>query len=78
MLVKTITYEDFNGTERTEDFMFNLTKTELVKLEHSIEADLLSGSDVSFRLRMEKKSWLYLKLLSRLLMVLSPLMVELL
>lgn len=35
MLVKTITYEDFNGTERTEDFYFNLTKTELVKLEHS-------------------------------------------
>ena len=40
MLVKTITYEDFNGTERTEDFLFNLTQTELVKLEHSIGGGL--------------------------------------
>lgn len=30
MLVKTITYTDFNGNERTEDFYFNLTKAEVV------------------------------------------------
>ena len=30
MLKKTITYTDFNGVERTEDFYFNLTKTELM------------------------------------------------
>lgn len=31
MLKKTITYTDYNGLERTEDFRFNLTKTELMK-----------------------------------------------
>lgn len=33
MLKETITYTDFNGTERTEDFYFNLTKTELIRME---------------------------------------------
>ena len=33
MLKKTITYEDYNGTERTEDFYFNLTKAELMEME---------------------------------------------
>lgn len=33
MLKKTITYTDFNGKTRTEDFYFNLTKTELVRLD---------------------------------------------
>lgn len=33
MLKKTITYEDYNGVERTEDFYFNLTMAELTKLE---------------------------------------------
>ena len=32
MLKKTITFMDFNDNERTEDFYFNLTKTELTKL----------------------------------------------
>lgn len=31
MLKKTITYTDYNGVVRTEDFLFNLTKTELMK-----------------------------------------------
>ena len=31
MLKKTITYEDYNGNTRKEDFLFNLTKTELMK-----------------------------------------------
>lgn len=31
MLTKTITYEDYNGITRKEDFLFNLTKTELMK-----------------------------------------------
>ena len=29
MIKKTITYSDFNGNERTEDFYFNLTKAEI-------------------------------------------------
>lgn len=33
MLKKTITYTDYNGNERTEDFYFNLTKSEILKLE---------------------------------------------
>lgn len=33
MLKKTITYEDWNGETRTEDFYFNLTRTELVEME---------------------------------------------
>lgn len=35
MLKKTITYTDYNGTERTEDFYFNLTKAELTEMELS-------------------------------------------
>lgn len=33
MLVYPITYTDFNGTERTENYYFNYTKAELVKLQ---------------------------------------------
>lgn len=33
MLVKTITYTDFLGNERTEDLHFNLTQEEAVSLE---------------------------------------------
>lgn len=32
MLKKTITYVDYNGVERTEDHYFNMTQTELKKL----------------------------------------------
>lgn len=31
MLKKTITYTDFNGAERTEDFYFHLTQAEVIK-----------------------------------------------
>lgn len=33
MVKKTITYSDYNGNERTEDFYFNLTKAEITKME---------------------------------------------
>ena len=33
MLKKTIKYTDLNGLERTEDHYFNLTKSELMKME---------------------------------------------
>ena len=33
MLKKTITYVDYNGTERTEDFYFNLNKAEIMEME---------------------------------------------
>ena len=33
MLKKTVTYEDYNGVEQTEDFYFNLTKVECMELD---------------------------------------------
>lgn len=33
MLKKTITFNDFDGNEITKDFYFNLTKTEITKME---------------------------------------------
>lgn len=33
MFKKTITYIDYNGQERTEDFYFNLSKSEMIMLE---------------------------------------------
>lgn len=33
MYKQTITYTDFSGNERTEDFYFNLSKAELMKME---------------------------------------------
>lgn len=35
MLKRKITYKDFNGTERSENFYFNLTETELMEMEMS-------------------------------------------
>lgn len=40
MLKKTITYEDYLGNTRTEDFYFNLSKTELQDLQMSVEGGL--------------------------------------
>lgn len=40
MLKKTITYEDFNEEEITEDLFFHLSKAELVELEMSYEGGL--------------------------------------
>ena len=37
MYKKTMTYTDYNGAERTEDFYFNLTKAELMEMELSAE-----------------------------------------
>ena len=33
MLTKPITYTDYNEVERTEDFLFNLSKAELMEME---------------------------------------------
>ena len=35
MLKKTVTYVDYNGVERTEDFYFNFSKAELMEMELS-------------------------------------------
>ena len=37
MIKKTITYTDYLGTTRTEDFYFNLSKTELSDMQMSVD-----------------------------------------
>ena len=45
MLKKTITYTDFNGVERTEDFYFNMNKPEVLKMQTSVKG----GYDVQLK-----------------------------
>ena len=40
MLKQTITYTDFDGNERTEDFYFNLTKSEIIEMHLSTTGGL--------------------------------------
>lgn len=40
MLKETITYNDYNGNERTEDFYFNLTNAEVTEMEMSTAGGL--------------------------------------
>lgn len=37
MFTKTITYTDYDGTSRTEEFRFNLSKPEVIKMQLSEE-----------------------------------------
>ena len=40
MIKKTMTYTDFNGMERKEDFYFNLSKAEVTEMELSVDGGL--------------------------------------
>nr|DAW78701.1 MAG TPA: hypothetical protein [Caudoviricetes sp.] len=40
MLKKTITYNDYNGVERKDDFYFNLTQAEVTEMELSVNGGL--------------------------------------
>lgn len=40
MLKKTITYIDYDGNERTEDFYFNIDKKELIDLQFSVNGGI--------------------------------------
>lgn len=40
MLKKTITYNDYNGNERTEDLYFNLSQAEVMEMEMSTTGGL--------------------------------------
>ena len=42
MYKKTMTYTDYNGTERTEDFYFDLNKAELLELQVETDGGLES------------------------------------
>ena len=39
MYTRTITYTDWNGIERTEEFRFNLTKAELMEMHAGVFAE---------------------------------------
>lgn len=43
MYKKTITYTDYNGTERSEDFYFNLSEVELTDMNYSFEGGFVSA-----------------------------------
>lgn len=45
MIKETITYTDLNGVERTEDFYFDLSKPEIVKMQASTKG----GYDVQLK-----------------------------
>lgn len=62
MIKKTITYSDYNGVERTEDFFFNLSKAEIMEMELGIEGGLsetikriISTKDTPSLIRLFKK-----------------------
>ena len=40
MLKKTMTYRDFDGNKRTEDFYFNLSKAEITEMETSVSGGM--------------------------------------
>lgn len=40
MYRKTITYKDFDGNERTEEYLFNFTKEQTLKLQNSVQGGL--------------------------------------
>lgn len=40
MIKKTIPYTDYDGTERTEDFYFNLSMAELMEMQTSVEGGM--------------------------------------
>lgn len=40
MYKKTVTYTDYNGNQRTEDFFFNLNKAELTEMEMANEGGM--------------------------------------
>ena len=40
MIKKTMTYTDYNGNERTEDFYFHLNKAEITKMEMSTQGGM--------------------------------------
>lgn len=51
MLKKTITYEDFNGVGRKEDFYFNLSKAEIMEMQFGT----VGGLDVMLKKIIDAK-----------------------
>ena len=55
MLKKTITYEDYLGTVRTEDLYFNLSKTELSDMQMSVDGGYNNLLDKMIRAKDNKE-----------------------
>lgn len=53
MLKKTITYTDYDGNERKEDFYFNLSKAELIMMESSVAGGMKQRLEKIVRSRDE-------------------------
>lgn len=45
MIKKSITYTDYNGNQRTENFYFNLTKAEVTRMEMSVQGGMAEMID---------------------------------
>lgn len=55
MFKETITYLDFNGMERTEDFYFHLTMAEMIKYEASEQGGLEAVLELMVKTEDAKK-----------------------
>lgn len=62
MLKKTITYTDYNGVDRTEDFYFNFTKAELTEMDlgttggmSEMIKNIIASKDVPTLIKLFKK-----------------------
>lgn len=67
MLKKVITYEDYNGVERTEECYFNMTKAELIEM-HQNTGTGLDGL-IMKEIIQEKNSTKLVKFLKELLVM---------
>lgn len=55
MFKRTLTYKDYDGNERTEDFYFNLTKAECMEMELSTDGGLQNMLDRIVKAKDNKK-----------------------
>lgn len=61
MLVRQMTYTDYDGVERTEDFYFNLTKAEVAEMEMSNNGGLSKLLERIIQTRDSKKMVEFMK-----------------
>ena len=55
MICETITYTDFDGVERTENFYFNLTEAEITEWSLSVEGGLQEYIDRIVKAKSQKE-----------------------
>ena len=55
MYTRTITYTDWNGMERTEEFRFNLTKAELMEMQYEQEGGMREYLDKIIKSNNQKE-----------------------